>query len=213
MGSTGKSDGGPGPASEGAVPRPRWRRKGQAGAAPGSAMRQACPALADLYDTHHRSLIRLAALLTGDRDAAEQVVEDSFVALDRTRKTLRACDDVLPYLRRLVVDRSRSAARQHRPAGGARSPACGGRDHTAGARQEPRFENSAVVRALRALPAAQREAVVLTRYLDLTEEQAAAAMRVSEAALRRSLAAARSALRGVLTRGGATPGGASPVSR
>jgi hypothetical protein len=37
---------------------------------------------------------------------------------------------------------------------------------------------------------------------DLSEEQAAAAMRVSENALRRHLAAARTALRGMLARGG-----------
>jgi DNA-directed RNA polymerase specialized sigma24 family protein len=62
----------------------------------------------------------------------------------------------------------------------------------------PPFESSAVVLALAALPPAQREAVVLTLYLGLTEEQAAAAMRVSHAALRRHLAAARTALRAVL---------------
>jgi predicted DNA-binding protein (UPF0251 family) len=40
---------------------------------------------------------------------------------------------------------------------------------------------------------------VLKLYLDLTDEQAAAAMRLSPAALRRHLAAARTALRGVLS--------------
>ena len=62
----------------------------------------------------------------------------------------------------------------------------------------PPFERSAVVLALAALPPAQREAVVLTHYLNLTDEQAAAVMRVSQAALRRHLAAAKSALRPVL---------------
>ncbi len=52
--------------------------------------------------------------------------------------------------------------------------------------------------ALQALPAAQREAVVLTLYLDLGEQDAAAAMRVSPAALRRHLAQARAALQAAL---------------
>jgi DNA-directed RNA polymerase specialized sigma24 family protein len=65
-------------------------------------------------------------------------------------------------------------------------------------RDSLRFENSAVVLALRTLSAGQREAVVLKLYLDLTDEQAAAAMRLSQAALRRHLAAAQAALRGVL---------------
>ena len=55
-----------------------------------------------------------------------------------------------------------------------------------------------MVLALRALSAGQREAVVLKFYLDLTDEQAAAAMRLSQATLRRHLAAAQAALRGVL---------------
>ena len=55
-----------------------------------------------------------------------------------------------------------------------------------------------MVLALRSLSAAQREAVVLTVYLDLTHEQAAAAMRVSQAALRRHLAAASTALHAAL---------------
>jgi DNA-directed RNA polymerase specialized sigma24 family protein len=198
MGNSGKSDGEPGPVPGGTWPRPRQGRKGQAGAAPGGAEREACPALADLYHTHHRSLIRLAALLTGDTSVAEAVVVDSFVALNRTRKTLRTRDDALPYLQRLVVARSRSAARRHRPAGGEPGPAVGGGDRSGESRRQPPFEDSSIVRALRALSAAQREAVVLTLYVDLDDEQAAAAMRVSQAALRQHLAAARTALRRAL---------------
>jgi DNA-directed RNA polymerase specialized sigma24 family protein len=199
MGDTGKPNGEPGLTPDSA-PRSRWRKKGQAGAGEGGAEQDPCPALADLYRTHHRSLIRLAALLTGDTVAAEAVVVDSFVALERTRRGLRAPDDALPQLRRLVVARSRPAARHHRPASGggsrvvARMP--GYHDPH---QQTPPFEKSAVVRALAALPPAQREAIVLTRYLDLTDEQAAAAMRVSEAAVRRHLAAAKSALQAALT--------------
>jgi DNA-directed RNA polymerase specialized sigma24 family protein len=47
-----------------------------------------------------------------------------------------------------------------------------------------------VTLALRRPPAGQREAIVLTRYLDLNPEQAAAARRVSLATLRRRLAEA-----------------------
>jgi RNA polymerase sigma factor (sigma-70 family) len=199
MGDTGKPNGEPGLTPDSAAPRTRWRKKGQAGAAGSGAEQGACPALPDLYRTHHRALIRLAALLTGDTNAAEAVVVDSFVALDRMRKGLRAPDDALPCLRRLVVARSRPAARHHRPASGdqsrvvARMPG-----YPDPAQQMPAFERSVVVRALAALPPAQREAVVLTHYLDLSDEQAAAAMRVSQAAVRRHLSAAKPALRAAL---------------
>jgi RNA polymerase sigma factor (sigma-70 family) len=208
MGDTGKPNGEPGLTPDDAAQRPRWRKKEQAGAAETGAGQEAtesgteqaaCPPLADVYRTHYRSLIRLAALLTGDTSAAEAVVVDSFVALERTRKDLLTPDDALPYLRRLVVARSRPAARHHRPDSGdqsrvvARMPG-----YPDPAQRTPPFEKSVVVRALAALPPAQREAVVLTHYLNLTDEEAAAAMRVSQAAVRRHLAAAKRALQAVL---------------
>ncbi len=82
--------------------------------------------------------------------------------------------------------------------GGLGTPVVGLSGRAGSQRDSLRFENSAVVLALRALSAGQREAVVLKFYLDLTDEQAAAAMRLSRAALRRHLAAAGAALCGVL---------------
>lgn len=196
MGDTGKSNGEPGQAPDNGALRPRWLRRGQPGAAQASAEQNDGPALDDLYHTHYRSLIRLAALLTGDTSTAEAVVVDSYVALHDARKTLRTCDEALPYLRRLVVARSRPAARHHRPASVDLSPVVARMPGYPDPRQQPpQFENSAVVLALATLPPPQREAVVLTLYLDLTEEQAAAAMRVSQNALRRYLAAGKAALR------------------
>ena len=184
------------------------------GAAESGAEQDARPTLADVYRTHYPALFRLAALLTGDTGTAEAVVLDSFAHL-RPRKTLRTREGALRCLRRQVVTRSRRAAHRRRAGGRRGTPAGGGMGTPAGGgmgtpvvglssragsqRDSLRFEDSAVVLALRALSAGQREAVVLKLYLDLTDEQAAAAMRLSPAALRRHLAAARTALRGVLS--------------
>lgn len=196
MGRTGTTNGEPGLARDGTAPRPHGQHSGPPGPVRSGPARGACPALADLYHTHYRSLLRLATLLTGDASIAEAVVVDSFVALHRLRKNLLA-GDALPSLRRLVVARSRPAARHHRPAGGERSPAAG-RPGAAGG-LPPSSESRAVLLALRALTLGQREAAVLTFYLDLTEVQAAAAMQVSQAALGRHLTAARAALRAALS--------------
>jgi DNA-directed RNA polymerase specialized sigma24 family protein len=127
---------------------------------------------------------------------APAVVLDSFAAMQHPSKPSHAADGGLSYLHRQVVARARRAVRHHRLAGGGQAPAPAGMPGRAGSPpQAPRFESDAVVRALRALPAGQREAIVLTLYLDLTDEQAAAAMRVSLTALRRYPAAARTALR------------------
>jgi DNA-directed RNA polymerase specialized sigma24 family protein len=159
------------------------------------AVGEAAQVLADLYHAQYRSLLRLAALLTGDAYCAETVVLDAFVALHRLRKRLRPCDDALPQLRRLLVARSR-VSRHHHPRAGSTPAATAGTPGYPDSRQETAgLEYSPVTQALRGLPAGQREAIVLTLYLNLTDEQAAAAMRVSQATLRRRLTEARSALR------------------
>jgi DNA-directed RNA polymerase specialized sigma24 family protein len=184
MGQPSNPSGEPSPASEGAASRSRGPGAGRMEATPNRVDQEVCPALADLYHAHYRSLCRLAALLTGDPRAAETVVQDSFVALHRLGARMDTNEASLPYLRRLVVARSRRAARGHRALpGGADGP-----------QRAPRFESSAVVQALRSLSAGQREAVVLTFYLDLSREQAAAAMRVSQITLSHYLTAARTAL-------------------
>lgn len=164
-----------------------------------SSERETCPLLTDLYDRHYRSLFRLAALLTGDAATAEAVVRDSFVTLQRLGKRMGTADEALPHLRRILVSRSRMAARRHRLAASERPPAMAAVPAPAGEQQQtPPFESSAINQALRALPTGQREAVVLTLYLDLTNEQAARAMRVSQATVRRWLAGATAALHATL---------------
>jgi RNA polymerase sigma factor (sigma-70 family) len=58
-----------------------------------------------------------------------------------------------------------------------------------------RLERTAVIAALRTLPARQREALVLKFYLGLSEAEVAAAMRISEGAVKSHTARAKAALR------------------
>jgi DNA-directed RNA polymerase specialized sigma24 family protein len=129
--------------------------------------------------------VRLAALLTGDAQLADEVTQDSFVAWYSSASRLVQRDAGQARLLRLVVARSRLAVR--RSAG---FPGLGGQQPTA-------FADSPVVQALTALPHAQREAVVLTLYLELTEQEAANAVGVGLIALRRNLARGVHALGGM----------------
>ncbi len=113
------------------------------------------PALSDLYHAQYRSLFRLAVLLTGVDGPAEAVVRDSLAALYRLRKRPQTEDDAVPYLRRLLVARSR-LARHHLWDGNRRPPGGGGAVWLHCAR------SSAARRlgcdpALRRLPTGQRE--------------------------------------------------------
>lgn len=125
---------------------------------------------------HWQGLVRLATLLLRDATQAEDVVQDALVACLRRRPDDPAA--ALPYLRRAVVNTAHSAlrrrlvARRHRPA-----PMPDGAPADEGALAA--VERDAVVRALKRLPARQREAVVLRYYADASERQAAEAMGVS----------------------------------
>ena len=64
---------------------------------------------------HHQALQRLAALLVQDAHLAEEIVQESFIAMHRGWPRLRDTDAALAYLRQAVVNRSRSVIR-HRSA-------------------------------------------------------------------------------------------------
>jgi DNA-directed RNA polymerase specialized sigma24 family protein len=131
-------------------------------------------AASTLRDTYYRPLVRLAALLTGDAGLAETVACAALGAL-RSRSLLRPepTADAVRYLQQQVIVRCR---RQQRSRGTLRIvPA---------SRDVADFALRPVVRALQELPPRGREAVVLTHYLDLSEQQAAVAAGVTLTVLR-----------------------------
>jgi RNA polymerase sigma-70 factor (sigma-E family) len=155
-------------------------------------------AVTALYRTHYRSLVRLAALLLRDVSTAEEVVQDSFVAMHGGWRRLTDSDKALSYLRQSVVNRSRSVLR-HRMVADRNVPKPA--PDMPGGEQEyiSQLERSALISALRTLPARQREALVLRYYGDLSEAQIAATMGISTGAVRSHTARAMSSLRAELS--------------
>ena len=160
--------------------------------------RAADDAVTALYAAHYGSLVRLAALLArGDKAVAEEVVQDSFVAMHSVWRQLGNSDRAVPYLLRAVVNRSRSVWRQGLVVDrDALPPSPGPPGAEPGA--IALLERSAVVAALLGLSPPQREALVLRYYWDLPDAQIASAMQVSVSAVKVHLARARSALHRVL---------------
>jgi RNA polymerase sigma-70 factor (sigma-E family) len=153
-------------------------------------------AVTELYSTHYRSLVRLAALLISDVATAEEVVQDSFAAMHSGWRRLCGSDKALYYLRQSVVNRSRSVL-LHRVVAdrNAPEPPAEMLDAEHGAIL---LERSAVVAALRALPPRQREALVLRYYGDMSEAQVASVMGISRGSVKTHTASAMSALRSIL---------------
>jgi DNA-directed RNA polymerase specialized sigma24 family protein len=145
-------------------------------------------AVAALYHEHYRSLARIAALLLGDGELAEETTQDAFVSVSRAWGWLRDGDEALRYLRHAVISLARSHA--------AASPDQLDLPHDLAAGQRPaaNLAGPAFMPALRDLPARQREALVLRYYADWPDPQIAAAMGISRRALNASIRRGMSAL-------------------
>jgi DNA-directed RNA polymerase specialized sigma24 family protein len=158
--------------------------------------------LARLYAKHSRRLLQLAALLVPDLGAAREVMYEAFAALDRGHIRPRRSGDEFTFLLRAVVYR----ARRTRPSLDADTRMDGAKVADAGAAEsempETVMPEAAVLAALRALPAVQREALVLRYYGQLPDEQAAVAMGVRPAELRAYVTDGMAALRAALARDG-----------
>jgi RNA polymerase sigma-70 factor (sigma-E family) len=171
-----------------------------AGLAPAAQLEwDADRAVTAIYSEHYRSLVRLAAFLVRDTATAEEVVQDSFVAMHGAWRRLRDTDKALSYLRQSVVNRSRSVLR-HRMVVDKNTPKPPPDMPSAEHGAIIQLERSAVVSALRALPDRQREALVLRYYGDLSEAQIASTMGISRGAVKSHTARAMAALRAVLER-------------
>lgn len=135
-----------------------------------------------LYREHYRGLLRLAVLVVHDHGLAEDVVHDAFVAVYQRRTQVREPHAVLAYLRTAVLNQARSRLR-HRGVVRRYLPLLAGSGAQAD-RTDATATLDRLARALAALPARQREAVVLRHYLDLSERGAADVMGISTGAVK-----------------------------
>ena len=135
-------------------------------------------AVDDLFRLHAVDLVRFALMLVGDQSTAEDVVQDAFLGLYRAWDMVRDPDAVLGYLRTAVVNGARSVHRSR------------GRARLLRVRHDPPVwsaeaavmdgeDRRAVLAAIATLPQRQREVLALKYYLDLSERDVAAIMRVS----------------------------------
>jgi RNA polymerase sigma-70 factor (sigma-E family) len=161
------------------------------------ALADADAAVEQLYAAHWRQLVRLSVLLVHDQAAAEDVVQDAFVAMHGRWSRLRDPDKALAYLRQAVVNRSRSTLRhrvvveRHARTSSAGDVAVDG-PTVGGARRD------AVRDALRQLSERQREVLVLRYYLDWSEAQIADALGISRGAVKAHAHRGSAALRELL---------------
>lgn len=131
----------------------------------------------DFFERHHAELARLAHLLTGDADTADDLAADAFVALWHRWDRVLGADHPVAYARGVVTNmaraRIRALTRERR------------RIHLfwaarPGRAQAPDVDAVMDVRrALARLPFRKRACVVLRHALDLSEKDTALALGIS----------------------------------
>jgi RNA polymerase sigma factor (sigma-70 family) len=150
--------------------------RGAAGGASGDTA-PAEAAVTSLYRQHAVGLIRLAVIMLGDRQAAEDVVQEAFCGLYRRWEHLTDTGKALGYVRSAILNGCRSELRS-RIRSERRAPPRDGEPASPESVALLGEEHREVLAALRRLPDRQREALVLRFYLELTEPQIAAALTV-----------------------------------
>ncbi|MFF3381056.1 SigE family RNA polymerase sigma factor [Streptomyces sp. NPDC002680] len=129
------------------------------------------------FERHYAELARLAHLLTGEADAADDLAADALLALWHRWDRVRAADHPVAYARGVVANlaktRIRSAVRERR------------RITLFWSQREEKTENPDipgvidVQEALRRLPFRKRACVVLRHAFDLSEKDTALALGVT----------------------------------
>jgi RNA polymerase sigma-70 factor (sigma-E family) len=153
-------------------------------------------ALGELYLRYADEAARLAYLLTGDRALAEDIAQDAFVRLAGRLAHLRDQGAFGPYLRRTVVNLSRSYFRRRKVERAYLDRARGALGHgEPGVRDRSVEDREVLWAAMGRLSARQRAAIVLRFYEDLSEAQIAEILRCRPGTVKSLVSRALEALR------------------
>jgi RNA polymerase sigma-70 factor (sigma-E family) len=146
--------------------------------------------LAEFAAAHGLGLTRFAYVLCGDRGTAEDLVQDTYLALYRRYGASVPVDAPVAYARRAIVNGyvSRGRRRSSTELSSATLP-----DH--GIEMETHDEQDAMWGVLAGLPDRQRAVLVLRYYVDLTDRDIATVLGATEGTVRSLAARAFAALR------------------
>ncbi|MDD9946632.1 MAG: RNA polymerase sigma factor [Myxococcales bacterium] len=158
-------------------------------------------AIRELYREHHEDLRGFARRLLGDHQAAEDLVQDVFVALPRALERFRGDSSVRTLLRAIALNHARHhvrAAARRRKAMARYAAEEANRDRASPSEIRRRELADRLSRALDALPLKQRAAFVLCEVEGMSAPQAADVIGVPAPTVRTRLHHARRKLRALL---------------
>lgn len=160
-------------------------------------------AFGEIVDQYSTLMLRTASMIVGDRDIAEDVVQDSLIQAWHHLSSLRQADALRPWLMRIVVNQcisfkrrlARSAAFMRQTISEQMTDliAQAADDH------KGRLErNWDLARAIESLPTKQRVVIALHYYNSMTLPEMSQALHTSENTLKKRIQAALTNLRRIL---------------
>ena len=151
-----------------------------------------------LFLAHHGRLVRALTLACGDREVAADAVQEAFVKAHLHWRQVRHYEDPVGWIRRVAINRLRDDHRRQNRKGRALQRLAG----------EPQMEpveqnafDSELQTILAQLPRQQRIAMALFYVDELTIAEVAAALDLSEGAVKSYLHQGRARLRSVIANG------------
>jgi RNA polymerase sigma factor (sigma-70 family) len=153
-------------------------------------------AFAELYDRHASGLLAFATQYVGDRAAAEDVVQQTFMSAYRVLSEGTELEHPRAWLYHVTRNNSLSVLRDRGPASADAALATDLQDRAAAVptQVERREDLQAVVRDIVALPAEQRAALALYELGDLSQAEIADALGCKPAKVKALVFQARSSL-------------------
>ncbi|WP_232793963.1 SigE family RNA polymerase sigma factor, partial [Pseudofrankia saprophytica] len=172
------------------------------------SQRTARAAFEAFFENHHRDLARLALLLTGNKEDAEDITADALTSAWMHWDRVQAAENPLAYVRRSVANLAASQIRRHVRQRNLLARV--GRQPGTSTTSEPDVPQAMLLRwALDQLPHRKRQCVVLRYGLDLSEAETADWLGISVGTVKSQTSKAVGELERLLTAGGSGAGAPS----
>ena len=149
--------------------------------------------LDDLYTASYRRLVAQLHAVTGNRQEAEDVVQEAFMRALGRWPDVRTYDNPEAWLRTVALNLARSRFRR-----AVRGVAALVKHGVPQAEPELSPDHVALMTAMRELPEAQREALVLHHFVGLSVDEVAASVGAPSGTVKARLSRGRAALAGRL---------------
>lgn len=153
--------------------------------------------LQELYETSYRRLVAQLAAITGSASEAEDLVQEAFARALQRWSSVRDVDNPEAWIRVVALNLQRSRWRRATRGAAVMLRLRASYDDA----PPPSPDHVTLVEAMRTLPPAQREALVLFHVADLSVEQIATQLGVPSGTVKARLSRGRAALAAELGEG------------